>query len=1356
MRVGHRFALMSCQLFLFRGLFVFLFLAGLRNEMANAQGNPEPDGFEIIAVEDEPAPGFAEEDPQFRNFKGFASPVISSSGTVGFRASVGIGAASFADDGIWTSDNGGSLMLRIRRSDKFQIDFPSVPDPVERTIGGIGRFAFDPQGYVYAVCPTLSVGSECLVLQSKAGRGATVFFNDDNSFGNSFDFTPDGVAFGSQPKMLARSTGERFFSVSDSGDPTTIFNIGDDETPGGGSSTFALFSRPVLSSLGDGAFQAFFSDTGQAIYNLETSGATTKIACTGEMVPDLDGASQVVLNGLLRESGSPFRPVAPALDGLGRVSFLGFVGASFESAIFQESSEFGLVMVVRQGIPVTTFTDGIQGQTTFSSVEHPVATVQGDLFFRGLNQNFDQEIWRYSERRLELVIAANTVAPGLSGKRITGFIHFVVNRDGRVAFLAGTDDGNFGSPSRGLWVQNGDGDFVLIAQEGSSLDQSTAPVELFGLIIDEIDIAYIDEVAVASSDGRSHAFGDTGDFVFKAIFDDGKERIIRAIVDQVEPEAQGTAYTWKGAAGTDNWHTIANEKSNWVDASEIVWKKAPGILGSEEVTIEDAVVVLDAESANVASVTVGDGITETGKLIVSAALTLEEASHFEQLDMRGDITAKKEITLEDGVWRSGSFLGSGPIRIIESDTFERFTIQSLAPHVIQPQLIIDKKATLTVDGLLQPTENQIENNGTIVQEKGSSIDLEQSGGYVILEGEHRFEGAASVTGVTSQVVSDFDMENLGGIVEVETMDGERVTISSRLNLASRNGKKSQLNVFRGIAAFEQSVEATDTDVFVAKGAGLEFNREAPFTIRDGVQNFDFTMQVNGNAQIDTLRLKEQETVKAVAEIGANGELVLDRLFRGSEQLFEVFNNGSLKLQGVADSSLPISDVSLIVNRGTLSKQGTRSWKVELIRNFSSIEVNGGKLSVDDELVNTGLIEIESGTLEVVGFDPDSTSSVKVRQAGIFETLRDDNAILISGSMQIDPGGEWSIFGVDGAFLDAQSFVQNNGVINGDVRIIGGVESLGTLSGNGVVNGNIINQGRVVPGQTSEQSQPVVNVSNQNGQSILGFENDRDRFRILAATPPLANPSAGGPSISSDPASSGSLTINGDYTQLEGGFLELGLGGSNPDDYDQLIVNGTANLDGVLKIDFLEGMAPIDGALYNPLVANSFSGAFDKVIADVSSSRIQFDVVVDNGGVKATASVQEFATFVAWQSAVFTADQLADDSISGPQADPDQDSMMNLLEYALDGNPLLADIDGLVSVEFEHEADGDFLIAEFPWANGMIDIGYRLQTSSDLANWSDTPSEEIASQDLGVVKNVTLKANLPAGDAQFARLVVSAN
>ncbi len=107
------------------------------------------------------------------------------------------------------------------------------------------------------------------------------------------------------------------------------------------------------------------------------------------------------------------------------------------------------------------------------------------------------------------------------------------------------------------------------------------------------------------------------------------------------------------------------------------------------------------------------------------------------------------------------------------------------------------------------------------------------------------------------------------------------------------------------------------------------------------------------------------------------------------------------------------------------------------------------------------------------------------------------------------------------------------------------------------------------------------------------------------------------------------------------------------------------------------------------------------------------------------------TFAAWQTGVFTPAQLADPNISGPGADPDGDGVINLLEYAFNLNPLLADRDSLPTGDrgipqgtivraFDpvSQSDRDYLEIRFVRRKEPVDLTYQLEQSVELQDWTD--------------------------------------
>ena len=109
----------------------------------------------------------------------------------------------------------------------------------------------------------------------------------------------------------------------------------------------------------------------------------------------------------------------------------------------------------------------------------------------------------------------------------------------------------------------------------------------------------------------------------------------------------------------------------------------------------------------------------------------------------------------------------------------------------------------------------------------------------------------------------------------------------------------------------------------------------------------------------------------------------------------------------------------------------------------------------------------------------------------------------------------------------------------------------------------------------------------------------------------------------------------------------------------------------------------------------------------------------------------------------------------PTADPDQDGMANLLEYAIGGNPLAADSAKLPSATTQ----GDNLVVSFTRPTAVAGVSLTFEASTDLVNWPETfavgSSTEVTvtpGQNGGEVVTLTLpKAGKPL---RFVRLVAS--
>jgi Ca2+-binding RTX toxin-like protein len=121
-------------------------------------------------------------------------------------------------------------------------------------------------------------------------------------------------------------------------------------------------------------------------------------------------------------------------------------------------------------------------------------------------------------------------------------------------------------------------------------------------------------------------------------------------------------------------------------------------------------------------------------------------------------------------------------------------------------------------------------------------------------------------------------------------------------------------------------------------------------------------------------------------------------------------------------------------------------------------------------------------------------------------------------------------------------------------------------------------------------------------------------------------------------------------------------------------------------------------------------------------------------------------YPAFSSHYFTTAELADVTISGPNADPDADGRVNLLEFALGSDPRTPDAAAVSTMTW----DGSTFVFRFTRpAGGMPGIQYGVESSTDLHTW--TPVTWSVESTAGGVD--TGKAPLAAGTTVFGRLSV---
>lgn len=105
------------------------------------------------------------------------------------------------------------------------------------------------------------------------------------------------------------------------------------------------------------------------------------------------------------------------------------------------------------------------------------------------------------------------------------------------------------------------------------------------------------------------------------------------------------------------------------------------------------------------------------------------------------------------------------------------------------------------------------------------------------------------------------------------------------------------------------------------------------------------------------------------------------------------------------------------------------------------------------------------------------------------------------------------------------------------------------------------------------------------------------------------------------------------------------------------------------------------------------------------------------------------TYDTYQLTHFDASQLSDVTVSGPAADPDHDGLANLLEYALDLDPLAPDTDSVLSTSVV----GDYLTTSYTRRSDTTDITCTIEVAADAGLWYSGPNYT------NVISTVTIDA-----------------
>ena len=162
------------------------------------------------------------------------------------------------------------------------------------------------------------------------------------------------------------------------------------------------------------------------------------------------------------------------------------------------------------------------------------------------------------------------------------------------------------------------------------------------------------------------------------------------------------------------------------------------------------------------------------------------------------------------------------------------------------------------------------------------------------------------------------------------------------------------------------------------------------------------------------------------------------------------------------------------------------------------------------------------------------------------------------------------------------------------------------------------------------------------------------------------------------------------------------------------------------------------------------GQFDELLVDASLSSYQFSLEYGEDYVDVVTDSVPPGEMPDWKEDAFTPAEEADENISGLLADPDNDGVPNIWEYARGSDPKAYEEVSDGNAEIPEGGNAQDLRISFLQRRDMADVEIVIQTSADLINWDD--SEELIDRQVAVVdaerERVTAKFNQPLNTLKF--------
>ncbi|HEX8600521.1 MAG TPA: S-layer homology domain-containing protein [Chloroflexia bacterium] len=466
---------------------------------------------------------------------------------------------------------------------------------------------------------------------------------------------------------------------------------------------------------------------------------------------------------------------------------------------------------------------------------------------------------------------------------------------------------------------------------------------------------------------------------------------------------------------------------------------------------------------------------------------------------------------------------------------------------------IDGAGTLAVSGVLNWSGGQMTGAGATNISNGASLNVSGSNSKALSARTLNNQGVATWLGTGAINLEAGAAINNSGLFDAQN----NAAIAS-----------TGQGTFRNTGTFRKSVSTGITTI----ASAIKFeNDKGTVDVAGGTLRFGGAGGAGATWIDSALKIGSPAAASAVLE------------FAGGAHSFEgentVTGDGGLRVAGAnlsLQGVLSVQNMELVA--GTVQDTGT-------------LTINGRLAWTGGEMLGAGVTEIGMGaTLNVSGNSSKMlrgrtlTNKGTLNMAGTFFGVADSATLnnTATGILDLKADGSMQASGAASTFTNAGTLRKSAGA--GTALFAAGI--------------NFTNSG-TVESQTgrlefaSGYTQTAGTTRLNGGNIAAGGAFNLAGGNLVGVGTVFANVSNAG--VVAPGASPGSLTVNGNYTQMSAGALNIEIGGpAAGTQHDALIVTGVANLAGKINLSLANGFMPADGMAFEVLQYASYAGAFGEI------------------------------------------------------------------------------------------------------------------------------------------------------------------